>query len=228
MASEASRTGEATRDYLDHGFNGRLGPGVAPALLVVDFVDAYLDPTSPMYAGVEEERNSGARVLAVARAAGIPVLFSVVEFQDEADGGLFVRKIAGLKALTVGSPLARITAPLTPEPGEPVIRKKYASAFFGTTLATDLRLRRCDTVIVIGLSTSGCVRATVVDAMQHGFVPIVVADAVGDRHPAPHEAALFDMDAKYADVVSEAAVLDYLRQVGERSDELPNMVEVRS
>jgi maleamate amidohydrolase len=221
MNATTARSDDATENYLANGFNGRLGHGREPALLVVDFVEAYLDPTSPMYAAVENERDCGARILKAARDAGIPVLFTKVEFQDETDGGLFVRKIAGLKAMTQGSELGRITSALAPLQGEPVLRKKYASSFFGTTLASDLRLLGCDEVIIIGLSTSGCVRATAVDAMQHGFIAQIVADAVGDRHPAPHQAALFDLDAKYADVVSEAEILAYIQQIRKRSRSTP-------
>ncbi|GAB3302319.1 hypothetical protein GCM10027427_28830 [Pseudoclavibacter terrae] len=201
----------ADNDYAAAGFGQRLGFGRKPALIVIDFVDAYLVETSPLYAGVEDELASAARVLQSARAAGIPVLYTVVE-QDTGPtgGGVFARKAAGLATLATGSPLGAIAAPLTPAAGEPILSKKYASSFFGTSLATDLTVLGCDSVILVGLSTSGCVRATAVDACQHGFIPLVVRDAVGDRRSEPHEAALFDLDAKYADVVSEHDVVDYL------------------
>lgn len=201
----------ADNDYAAAGFGQRLGFGKRPALIVIDFVDAYLVETSPLYAGVEDELASAARVLQSARAAGIPVLYTVVE-QDTGPtgGGVFARKAAGLATLATGSPLGAIAEPLTPATGEPILSKKYASSFFGTSLATDLTVLGCDSVILVGLSTSGCVRATAVDACQHGFIPLVVRDAVGDRRAEPHEAALFDLDAKYADVVSEQDVVDYL------------------
>jgi maleamate amidohydrolase len=202
---------ELTGSYLQGGFHQRLGFGKTPALLVVDFVDAYLEPSSPLYAGVEEALASATRILQRARSAGIPVIFTVVEHsEDGAGGGYFAKKISALKLLAQGSPLGKIATPLTPEPGEAIVSKKYASAFFGTNLATDLRFLGCDSVIIVGLSTSGCIRASAVDAMQHGFIPLVVRDAVGDRHPAPHEASLFDLDAKYADVISEKDTLEYL------------------
>ncbi|VXC17699.1 Isochorismatase [Pseudoclavibacter sp. 8L] len=212
-----ARTGEvsgdlsADNDYAAAGFGQRLGFGRRPALIVIDFVDAYLVESSPLYAGVEDELASAARVLHSARAAGIPVLYTVVE-QDTGPtgGGVFARKAAGLATLATGSPLGAIAAPLTPQQGEPILSKKYASSFFGTSLATDLTVLGCDSVILVGLSTSGCVRATAVDACQHGFIPLVVRDAVGDRRSEPHEAALFDLDAKYADVVSEQDVVTYL------------------
>lgn len=201
----------ADNDYAAAGFGQRLGFGRRPALIVIDFVDAYLVESSPLYAGVEDELASAARVLHSARAASIPVLYTVVE-QDTGPtgGGVFARKAAGLATLATGSPLGAIAAPLTPQQGEPILSKKYASSFFGTSLATDLTVLGCDSVILVGLSTSGCVRATAVDACQHGFIPLVVRDAVGDRRSEPHEAALFDLDAKYADVVSEQDVVTYL------------------
>lgn len=204
-------TATATDDYLSNGFNQRLGFGERPALIVIDFVDAYLVPDSPLYAGVEDALESATRVLDAARAAGIPVIYTVVEHEPNgAGGGIFSRKVAGLKTLAQGSPLGAVAAPLTPRSDEPVVSKKYASSFFGTSLATDLTVLGRDSVILVGLSTSGCVRATAVDAMQYGFIPLVVREAVGDRRQEPHDAALFDLDAKYADVVSEHDVLAYL------------------
>lgn len=201
----------AASDYAASGFGRRLGFGSRPALLVIDFVDAYLVPGSPLYAGVEKQLESATRVLEAARAAGIPVLYTVVELESgPTGGGVFARKAAGLELLAKGSPLGAIAEPLTPQPGEPIIAKKYASSFFGTSLSTDLTVLGCDSVLLTGLSTSGCVRATAVDACQHGFIPLVVREAVGDRRPEPHDAALFDLDAKYADVVGEAEVLEYL------------------
>lgn len=202
------------RDYDQAGFRGRLGFGQRPAVLVVDVVQAYLEPTSPLYAGVEGAVASAARVVAAARAAGVPVVFTRVEYvPGGADGGVFYRKVPALAVLEAGSPLAAFPDDPAPRASEVVITKQYASAFFGTSLASTLTALGIDTTIVVGLSTSGCVRATAVDAVQHGFVPVVVRDAVGDRDERPHEANLFDLDAKYADVVGEAAVLSYLRTV---------------
>lgn len=207
----ATETISAASDYAASGFGRRLGFGSRPALLVIDFVDAYLVPGSPLYAGVEKQLESATRVLTAARAAGIPVLYTVVELENgPTGGGVFARKAAGLELLAKGSPLGAIAEPLTPLPDEPIIAKKYASSFFGTSLSTDLTVLGCDSVLLTGLSTSGCVRATAVDACQHGFVPLVVRDAVGDRRSEPHDAALFDLDAKYADVVGEDEVLAYL------------------
>ncbi|MGH3167580.1 MAG: isochorismatase family protein, partial [Trebonia sp.] len=141
----------------------------------------------------------------------IPVLFTRVEYDsDGISGGLFVRKIPALRRLVAGDPLGEIMPEVAPGDGEIVVVKQYASAFFGTSLAATLRVLDVDMLIIAGVSTSGCVRATAVDALQHGFVPLVVRQAVGDRDPGPHEAALFDLQAKYAEVVDESAVLAWL------------------
>ena len=207
---------DLTSDYRRAGFSGRLGFGEDPAVLVVDIVRAYLDPASPLYAGVEDAVASAARVVAAARDAGVPVLFTRVEFvPGGADGGVFYRKVPALRALDAGSPLADFADDPRPRAGEVVITKQYASAFFGTSLASTLTATGIDTVVIVGLSTSGCVRATAVDAVQHGFAPIVVRDAVGDRDERPHEANLFDLDAKYADVVGEDEVLAVLAAIAD-------------
>lgn len=199
---------DLSADYRTAGFRGRLGFGDRPAVLVVDIVRAYLEPDSPLYAGVEDAVASAARVVDTARDAGVPVIFTRVEFAPGgADGGVFYRKVPALRVLDAGSPLAEFPDEPRPRTGELVVTKQYASAFFGTSLASTLTAMGVDSVVIVGLSTSGCVRASAVDALQHGFVPIVVRDAVGDRDPRPHEANLFDLDAKYADVVGEAEVV---------------------
>lgn len=195
----------------------RLEPGAKPALVVVDFVRAYLVPGSPLYAGVEPARVAAARLLASARAAGIPVMHTNVAYEPGgADGGVFFRKLPALASFERGRhpELAAFAEGLEPLPGEPVFTKQYASAFFGTPLAAELRARSVDTLLIAGVSTSGCVRATAVDACQHGFVPLVVREAVGDRHPAPHEASLFDLQAKYAEVVGLGEAERYLLGAG--------------
>ena len=194
---------DLTANYVG-AFDGRLSFGQRPALLIVDFVMAYLDPASPLYAGVEDALASNERLLAAARAAGIPVIFTNVVYQaDGADGGLFYKKIPSLRVFLEGSPLGAFPPSLQPVDGERVISKQFASAFFGTSLAETLSEEGIDTLLITGLSTSGCVRATALDALQSGFAPFVVREACGDRHPAPHEANLFDLQAKYAEVVSE-------------------------
>ncbi|MEL7028891.1 MAG: isochorismatase family protein [Pseudomonadota bacterium] len=205
-------------DYDKAGFNRSLDYGDRPALIVIDFVMAYLEKSSPLYAGVEDALQSAIRVLAAARDAGAPVIHTNVEFTPGgADGGVFFRKVAALKNLERGSPLGAFAPGLEPGADELVVTKQYASAFFGTSLASTLTAMGVDTVLMAGLSTSGCVRASAVDAVQHGFIPVVIRDAVGDRDPRPHEANLFDLQAKYAEVRSEADVLDYLGRIKARA-----------
>ncbi len=202
------------QDYDDAGFGGNLGFGEQPAVLCVDFAVAYLEPTSPLYAGVEEAVASAGRVVDEARRHGVPVIHTRVRYQPGGeDGGLFYRKVEALSCFDEGNPLGDFVDHPSPQDGEVVVTKQYASAFFGTSLASTLAAARIDTLIICGLSTSGCVRASALDALQHGFRPLVVAEAVGDRDPRPHEAALFDLQAKYADVIPESAAIAYLQHL---------------
>ena len=154
------------------------------------------------------------RVRELARAAGIPVIYTNVVYYDEGrDGGVFFRKAPVLKNFLEGDPMGGWPAGLQPADDELVISKQYPSAFFGTSLDSTLKEMGVDTLIITGVTTSGCIRATCVDAMSNGFIPIVVADACGDRHEAPHDANLFDMNAKYADVVSESETIGYLQRL---------------
>jgi maleamate amidohydrolase len=192
-------------------FTGHLSPGERPALLIVDAVQAYLDPASPLYAGVETALGSIERLLDGARRCNAPVLFTnVVYREDGRDGGLFFKKVPALRSFVAGSPLGTFPSSITPRADEIVLSKQYPSAFFGTPLASMLVEMGVDTLIIVGFSTSGCVRATALDALCYGFVPLVVRDACGDRHAAPHEANLFDLQAKYAEVVDEAWALQFL------------------
>ena len=193
-------------------FDGRLSFGKRPALLIVDFVMAYLDKSSPLYAHFEDALESNIRLLAAARAARIPVIFTNVVYEkDGADGGLFYKKIPSLRVFVKGSPYGAFPPSLQPLDGERIISKQFASAFFGTALTDILTTAAIDTLLITGLSTSGCVRATALDALQSGFAPFVVSDACGDRHSAPHDANLFDLQAKYAEVVSEGEAIEFLR-----------------
>jgi nicotinamidase-related amidase len=197
-------------DYKRHGLANRVGFGRAPALLVIDFVKAYTTPGSPLYAapGVPDAVQASVPLLAAARTRGIPVIYTTVAYaRDGRDGGMFVRKVPALLQLTHDSPLTGIVDELAPREDELVIEKKYASAFFGTPLSATLTAQGIDTVILIGCSTSGCIRASAVDGMQYGFRVIVPRECVGDRAPGPHEANLFDINGKYGDVVSVADVL---------------------
>ncbi|MCB1623695.1 MAG: isochorismatase family protein [Pseudomonadales bacterium] len=206
-------------NYQRGGFGHSLKAGQRPALLVIDFVRAYLDKNSPLYAGVEQAQADCKKLLGYARAARIPVLHTNVSFQPGGrDGGVFFRKVPALKCFEAGAhpEFAAFAEGLEPVAGETVITKQYASAFFGTTLASTLTAMQIDTVLIAGLSTSGCIRASTVDCVQYGFIPMVVREAVGDRAPGPHEANLFDLQAKYAEVVSLAQAKDYLAKVGAR------------
>jgi len=201
---------ELAANYLG-AFDGHLNFGKYPALLIVDLVMAYLDNASPLYAGAEEALASNERLVATARTEGIPVIFTNVVYQPGgADGGLFYKKIPALRVFAKGLPLGNFPPSLVPIDDELVISKQYASAFFGTSLASALHAQDIDTLLITGMSTSGCVRATALDALQHGFAPFVVRDACADRHPAPHESNLFDLQAKYAEVISEADALAFL------------------
>ena len=195
-------------------FSHKVGFGENPALVLVDFAQAYFDPQCELYAGVESALASALRIREAARAAHVPVILTEVVYQEGGvNGGRFYEKAKPLHNFIKGRTTAAFADGLTPYPDEIIVSKQYPSAFFGSSLASTLTAGRIDSVILTGLSTSGCVRASCVDSMSHGFRTIVVADACGDRHPTPHEANLFDMNAKYADVVSEGEVLDYLAQL---------------
>lgn len=201
--------GPSASDNYAGVFEGRLQPGTRPALLIVDVVAAYLTEGSALYmATAAAARDSNVRLAAAARTAGVPVVFTNVSYKpDGSDGGVFYRKAPVLKAFIEGSPLGAFPPELTPQSGDRVFTKQYPSAFFGTSLAEALNAESVDTVIVTGYSTSGCVRASALDAMQYGFVPLVVREACADRHAGPHEANLFDLQAKYAEVISEDEAL---------------------
>lgn len=192
-------------------YDNRIGFGKKPALILIDFVQAYFEPSSPLYACVDAALASALRIRVAARAKAMPVILTgVVLHPSGLDGGRFFQKAKPLASFTAGNPLGAWPEGLEPYPDEFVVTKQYPSAFFGTSLAPLLVSMGVDNVILTGLTTSGCVRASCVDAMSHGFITTVVSDACGDRHPAPHEANLFDMNAKYADVVTEAEILDFI------------------
>ncbi|MCW6512561.1 isochorismatase family protein [Lichenifustis flavocetrariae] len=198
-------------DNYKRAYDNRIGYGQRPALILIDFVEAYFDRSCSLYAGVDAALASALRVRAAARIAKVPVIYTNVVYHPLAlDGGRFYQKAKPLKSFLCGSPMGAWPKGLEVADDELVVSKQYPSAFFGTSLASTLTTWGIDTLILTGLTTSGCVRATCVDTCSHGFIPIVVRDACGDRHPAPHEANLFDMDAKYADVVGEADAIAYL------------------
>lgn len=196
-------------------WDNRIGFGDTPALVVIDFMKGYTTEGSPLFAaGVVSAVRESVELLAAARAARIPIFHTIVRYNPVtfAEGGVWIRKAPVLKCLVEGNPYAQTCDEVRPEPQETVITKHYASVFYGTTLAAMLTAQRVDTAILIGCSTSGCIRASSVDAVQHGYRTIVVRDCVGDRHPDVHEANLFDINGKYGDVVMKAEVLDYLKK----------------
>ena len=197
------------------GFHGRAGFGEKPALVVVDVNRGFTDPASPLVCKLDGCVAAIARLLDAFRTAELPVIFTTVCYDDfgKQAAAVFLEKIPALTVLEPGSPWVEIDARIAPADGEPVLSKYFASAFFGTTLASLLASAGADTVVVTGASTSGCVRATALDALQHGYRVLVPREAVGDRNPAAHEANLYDLDTKYADVVSLEDVLASLAVV---------------
>ena len=206
MASQNETLKESYKEV----FNNRIGFGSRFGVLVIDLIKAYVAEDSPLYAkDVEISIDPVNRLLNSARAHKVPIFFSKVGYNKNLrDGGLFVKKVPILKTLTEGAPMGEITNDLKVTREDTVFYKQYASAFFGTSLSSTLSVLGIDTLILAGCSTSGCVRATAVDGMQHGFRVIVPRECVADRHIEPHMANLFDIDAKYGDVVSLSEVIE--------------------
>lgn len=200
-------------DYLNAGFNGKLVFGKKVACIVVDVVQAYVDEDCPLFApAFLAALRANEALVAASRSAGIPVIFTGVQYgANGTDGGLFFRKVPALRAFVKGSRFAEFPPSLQPLEDEVIVLKQYASAFFGTSLSSTLQALGIDTVLISGFSTSGCVRATALDALQHGFSPFVVREACGDRDPGPNDANLFDLQAKYAEVVSLAQSIQLLK-----------------
>ncbi|MDE1972118.1 MAG: isochorismatase family protein [Hyphomicrobiales bacterium] len=176
----------------------------------------FTDPAMPLGASLDSEIEAQKPLLQVAHQRDIPVIFSTVMYEeaDIKDAGIWALKQKGARTLTAGSDAVKVDPRLAMQPSDILLVKKYASCFFGTDLISRLNSRRIDTLIITGCTTSGCVRATAVDAVQNGFRPMVVREAVGDRSKAAHEQSLFDLNAKYADVVTLDETLHYLKTVG--------------
>ena len=219
--SQATNGSEASDrsldDSLDNNYkgvwDGRIGFGKTSALLVVDFMQGYTTPGSPLFAqGVVDAVANMPPLLNTARRTGTPVIHTNILYHapDQIDGGIWVKKAPVMRAMVAGNPYAEFCPEVAPREDELVMTKQYASAFFGTSLASTLVAMGIDTLIITGCSTSGCIRATAVDGVQHGFRVMVVRDCVGDRHPAPHEANLFDIDSKYGNVIGLDETLGYL------------------
>ena len=191
----------------------KIGFGEKPALILVDFVQAYFEPDCVLFANVEREFQSALQVRDAARAsmADIPIIYTNVVYSKARNGGRFFQKVSPLSNFIEGNAMGAWAKGLEPADDELVISKQYPSAFFGTSLASTLTAKGVDTLIITGLTTSGCVRATCVDCISHGFIPIIVSDACGDRHEDPHNASIFDMNAKYGDVVGQAEAIEFLK-----------------
>ncbi len=204
------------REYQSKGIGARVGFGDKPAVLIIDFIVGFTDPSSPLSAPLDKELESTLQLLAMARSKKVPIAFTTVSYSDHSrEADLFIRKVPSLKTLKSGSRWVELDPRLKRASDEVLLTKKFASCFFGTHLASYLTSLRVDTLIVAGCTTSGCVRATVVDALQNGFRTIVPMECVGDRASLPHIAYLLDMDAKYADVVTLNESLKYLEKLSQ-------------
>ena len=198
-------------------FGGSLGVGERPAIVVVDLNLGFTDPSSPLACDLDSVLVSCRSLLDAGRAAEVPIFFTTIVYDDvwEAAAAVFLRKVPALKVLRPGTRWVEIDERLGRREDEPIIVKAHASAFFGVPFASMLAGR--DTLVVCGASTSGCVRATVVDAMQHGLSPIVPVECVGDRNPRAHEQTLEDVGGRYGDVLSLREVAGALQEAGERA-----------
>jgi nicotinamidase-related amidase len=218
MCGRSLVVGRATRAVYDRaGLGHAVRRGDRPAVLVVDFTYGFTDPAYDTGADMAEQVTATAELLATARARTVPVVFTTIAFDAAQVTTLpWLDKAPGLVALRPGTRLVDVDGRLSPRVDETVLVKTGASAFFGTPLSAILAACRVDTLIVAGATTSGCVRASVVDAVQFGYPVLVARQCVADRAQGPHEASLFDMNEKYADVVDLAEVIAYLRSLPER------------
>jgi len=197
--------------YAAAGFGGEVGFGQHPAIILVDVARAYIEPDAPLYVGSKEAFGGMIALADLARDADVPVIFTRVEYmRGGGDGGLFYQKVGALSLFQKGEPLAEFDDRLKPHAGDVVVTKQYASAFFGTSLAATLNAMNIDTCILGGFSTSGCVRATALDALQSGFRPIIATQACGDRDAQVQAANLFDLGQKYADLKNLSEIESYL------------------
>ena len=205
---------ETRRVYAKQGFGGRSGFGRRSALVLVDFVNGFVDPDILGSPAIATAANNTVELLEKFRSLHLPVAHTRVVFDDNgANNNVFTLRVPALKKLTERAFESQIVVPLTPREQELVIKKQSASAFFSTGLSDWLTFQGADTCVIVGCTTSGCIRASVVDAMQHNYRTVVVSDCVADRAQEPHEANLFDMQQKYADVLSKEDVLVQLNSL---------------
>jgi len=200
--------------YRKQNFGNRIGLGRKAALVIVDFTVGFNDPALFGGGNIDAAVKQTGGLLAFFRQAELPIAFTrVVYAEDGSDAGVFCVKVPGLRVLTEKHPAGQIVPELAPRAGELVVRKTQPSAFFGTGLAPWLVQQGCDTVIFAGCTTSGCVRASVIDAISHNFRPILASDCVGDRALGPHDASLFDMGQKYADLLARDEIVTQLARL---------------
>lgn len=188
--------------YQKQGFGRALQPEAPAALVLVDFTVAFVDPKHMGGGNIEQAARKSEKLLALARTSGWPIAHTRMLFADDgSDANIFCRKVPGNLKMTGKAAISQIIEPLTPKAGELVINKTLPSAFFATNLNAWLTSRGVRTVIIAGATTSGCIRASVVDAMCFGFIPVVATDCVGDRSVQQHDSNLFDMQQKYAELI---------------------------
>jgi nicotinamidase-related amidase len=205
---------QARRVYAAARLGEAVTMGDSPGVLVVDFSCGFTDPECPLGSDLSAEVEATRRLLDAARAKGLPVIFTTIGFEPSLkDGALWLQKVPTLGELQVGGRWVEIDPRLERREDETIVLKKGASAFFGTNLPAILVSEGIDSVVLCGATTSGCVRATAVDLLQYGFPTLVPRECVGDRAQAPHDANLFDIQAKYADVVSLEDALAYVEGV---------------
>lgn len=202
-----------TAIYQQQNFGNRIGFGRRSALLIVDFTVGFNDPKLFGGGNIDPAIKRTMGLLEFFRRRKLPIVFTRVVYADDgSNAGVFCMKAPNLRMLTESHPAAQIVPELEPARGESIVRKTEPSAFFGTGLAPWLVQQGADTVVVAGCTTSGCVRASVVDAMSHNFRPVVARDCVGDRAQGPHEANLFDMGQKYADILDRDEIIAALEK----------------
>ena len=187
-----------------------LGLTSRPALLLVDMINGFTDPACALGCACPEVVAANVQLLEAFRALGLPVFFTTVVYHSEQQAEVFRRKVPALNVLQPNSHWVKVDSALEPLEGEPVIEKQWASAFFATDLDQQLSALGVDSIVVTGLTTSGCVRASAVDGLQNDYQVVIAEEAVGDRNPEAHRANLFDLNAKYADVLPVAQVLSQL------------------
>jgi maleamate amidohydrolase len=199
--------------FKERGFGKPLDFGEKPCLIVVDVINGFTDSSMPMGSDLSTQITEINKLLDLVHSMDIPAIFTTISYDDAtlADSGIWFQKMEGLRTLKTGTDAVNVDPRLNFQAGDTLMIKKYASAFFGTDLISRLTASKIDTVIIVGCTTCGCIRATAVDALQYGYRPIVVEDAVGDRSMESHEQSLFDLRQKYADVLKTDQVIATLR-----------------